>query len=201
MPAGKPKKTKVIKGTKLAVRRAKDFADKTGDRISKGLEAVWKDKYSLSDFADDVVNQWSDFFKVMNRFSGSTDDQVSTAYLVTGPWAPPPAPLPPVPAPEWVELTDSTQAPQIEWTDLVGPVTIVGGVTTINVIPKANYEVWDPMTDAVPVVQAPPLPPLELDSVKIRIINFPAQVPPGIYQGAITLQSTKILARVVFLMK
>jgi len=37
--------------------------------------------------------------------------------------------------------------------------------------------------------------------VKIRIINFPAQVPPGIYQGAITLQSTKILARVVFLMK
>jgi hypothetical protein len=97
-------------------------------------------------------------------------------------------------------LTDSTVVGQLDWTDLVGPVTVAGGATTVNVIPKANWELWDPMTDAVPVPPAPPAT-LELDSVKVRIINFPAQVPPGIYQGVITLQATKVLARVVFVMK
>ena len=200
MPANKPKKTKLVKGAKRSVRRVKEFADKTENRVTKALEAIWKDKYSLSDFTDDVVSQWFDFFKAMNQFGGSTDEDVSTAYLVTGTWAPPPAPLPPVPAPEWVELTDSTVVGQLDWTDLVGPVTVAGGATTVNVIPKANWELWDPMTDAVPVPPAPPAT-LELDSVKVRIINFPAQVPPGIYQGVITLQATKVLARVVFVMK
>lgn len=182
MPGRKLRRTKLIEGTKRAVDRTTDLASNTERRVRRALDEIAKGTYDVSDLASDVIGQWSDFLSILYR--SASDDGVSTAYIIT---------TGAVPAAEWVGLPDAVRGTQIDWTELTGPVTVAGGVTTAHVVPKNHVEIHDPETNAAPQAN------IDLDSVKVKIVNVPAQA--GVYQGVITLQGTKVLARIVFVRK
>lgn len=185
MALPKHRRTKLIEGTKRAVDRTTELAVATERRVRKALDEVAKGKYDLSDFANDVLGQWSDVLSTMYRFG--SDDGVATAYIITSGA---------LPAAEWVPLSDVVVGTDIKCTDLIGPVTVAAGVTTSHVIAEADVEIHDPASNASPTGTD------ELDSVKIKLRNagaVPAQ--PGVYQGALTLQGTKVLARILFVRK
>ena len=186
MPGPKPKKTKLLKGTMRGVRRVKTLGDQTEARVARALTNIAADTYTVSDLVDDVVGQWSDVFDIFSSFSPAGVDDLATAYIITNG---------PVPAGELVTLPDVVRANQIQWTDLQGPVTVAGGVTTSYRVPAADYVIHDPATDA------PPAAATELDSVKVKINVVPAVAGAGVYEGALTLQNTKVLARVVLVRK
>lgn len=186
MALPKHRRTKLIEGTKRAVDRTTDLTGATERRVRKALDEIAKGRYDLSDFANDVLGQWSDFFSMLYR-SGS-DDGVATAYIITSGA---------LPAAEWVPLPDVVVGADVRCTDLTGPVTVsAAGATTPHLIPSTDVEIHDPATNAAPTGTE------ELDSVKIKLRN-PGAVPaqPGVYQGVLTLLGTKVLARVVFVRK
>ncbi|MCC6850233.1 MAG: hypothetical protein IT294_17215 [Deltaproteobacteria bacterium] len=178
----KAKKLKLMRRVKRGSDRAQEFALNTEDRVRKALKAIANDTYSLSNLADDVLGQWSDFFKVVNQISGGDEDEMGTATFIAGPYNqnnPPPVPG----GASLVVLTDTVDGQSIECTDLTGPTTFA----------KANVRILDPDTDA------PPLPNVDLDMVKVKVTALPAQ--PGTYHGALTLGNTKILGRVLYVYK
>src|SRR5262245_3965894 len=184
MAGPKPKKTKVLKGAIRGVRVLKTYGDLTQARVSKALTNIAADTYTVSDLVDDILGQWSDVFDAFSPFAAAGSDDVATAYIITNG---------PVPAPELVALPDVVRGTQIQGTDLQGPVVVAGGVTTSHRVPIADYAILDPDTNA------PPVGTVELDSVKVQINVVPAQA--GVYEGALTLQNTKVLARVLLVRK
>jgi len=180
------KQFKTKRGTARAIDKGIDLGTKTKKRVSDALELVSQGTYATADLANDLVGQSSDFVSTLtNLFGGSSADEVPTLHLITN-----------GPAPTGtVSLKAEATGNQIDKGILFGPVTITGGnnpntqVVTVNNMVANDYNIFDPDSGGVLGADV-------VDSVSVQIVNVPGVA--GVYRGVLMLQSTDVLAEIVF---
>jgi hypothetical protein len=187
--AVKKGKRKLLHRSVRGTNAARRLARKIQNRAQAGLATVLAGGYDTNNLLDDVMEGWTDVVDAFRGPGGSGGGLPCVTFIAGGA-------APPLPPFDFVDLAESVRAGQIERTDLVGiTISPTPGAPTLNTIGAADYQLLHPETSAV----IPPGSNEELDEVIVEFLAMPAANRSGIYRGFLTLQSSQVLAEVIFI--